>query len=87
MDDVNENEAELQNLRLRMRAIEVMFNDTFAASVDPVLRESIDNWKEDWAALRDNISDKKKSRKPRWDGEGDATTITNVSDITGTHSP
>ena len=87
--DADENESELQHLRLRMRAIEVMFNDVLGPSVDPVLRESIENWKEDAVALRESISTKKKDRKDRLVGRGDGdTTITTTSSaLSGLISP
>ncbi len=87
--DADENESELQHLRLRMRAIEVMFNDVLGASVDPVLRESIENWKEDSMALRESISTKKKDRKARLvgRGDGDTTIATTSSALSGLISP
>ncbi|KAK3387635.1 hypothetical protein B0H63DRAFT_470565 [Podospora didyma] len=65
-DEINSNESELTHLRLELRAVESMCQDTAAATAfDPDLVQSIENWKSDWALLRDSMSAQRKARHHR----------------------
>ncbi len=63
-----------------------MFHERMVKDVDPVLLQSIENWKADWASLREQMSEKKKSRKTRQGGDED-TTITNMSTVSDLEFP
>lgn len=52
-DVVADNEAELRHLRLELRAIEVQCMAYVPKGADPELGQSIQNWKDDWHALRE----------------------------------
>ncbi|KAK0706392.1 hypothetical protein B0T26DRAFT_755894 [Lasiosphaeria miniovina] len=66
-DEISSNESELKNLRLELRAVEALSSYPAAGvmAADPDLVQSIENWRSDWAALRDKMSLRKKDRRSR----------------------
>jgi hypothetical protein len=64
-DDILANESELRHLRLEIRAIETLCHEFVPIEADPVLFESIENWKADWVLVRDRMLERKKGRKDR----------------------
>ena len=80
-EEISSNESELRHLRLKLRAIEILCNDSMSSPlVDQDLVRSIENWKSDWATLRDAMSMRKKIRRQRFTShhqisneEGDST--------------
>ncbi|KAL1884325.1 hypothetical protein VTK73DRAFT_19 [Phialemonium thermophilum] len=61
-DQADCNESELNHLRLRLKALEVMCYEYVPADADPELQQSIENWKIDWVSLRNRMSAKKRKR-------------------------
>jgi len=63
---VGGNESELKHLRIKLRAVETLCHEFItpaAANADPELMQSIENWKSDWARLRDQMSSSRKERR------------------------
>ncbi|EAQ83998.1 hypothetical protein CHGG_10402 [Chaetomium globosum CBS 148.51] len=69
-DDILSGESELRHLRLKLRAVETLWQetarpDTAGGGGDPDLVRSIENWKADWVLVRDRMLDRKKDRRAR----------------------
>jgi hypothetical protein len=64
-DDILANESELRHLRLKLRAVETLCHEFVHPDADPVLFQSIENWKADWVLVRDRMLDRKRDRKER----------------------
>lgn len=59
-----DNEAELRHLKVELRAIEAQCMGYVPKGADPELEESIQRWRQDWAALKDKFSSTRK--RPAW---------------------
>ncbi|KAK0639340.1 hypothetical protein B0T16DRAFT_242515 [Cercophora newfieldiana] len=89
-DEIGGNESDLRHLRIELRAIQTLCHEFVPPDADPDLVQSIENWKSDWARLRERMSSNKKSRRHRQggDGEGDSTILTpSVSSMSMLESP
>jgi hypothetical protein len=80
----------LRHLRIELRAVETLCHEFVPPEADPELVQSIENWKTDWATLRERMSAKKKSRRRRYGGdeEGDSTILSpSISSMSMLGSP
>ena len=59
--DLDEFRSELSFLRLQLRSIEVQCRPYIPADADPELAKCIENWKEDWFALRAKVNEERRS--------------------------
>ncbi|KAK4459944.1 hypothetical protein QBC42DRAFT_273383 [Cladorrhinum samala] len=64
-DDLTSSESELRHLRLEMRAIETLVNEFIPREVDPELFQAIQNWKSDWALVRQRMLERRGARRTR----------------------
>ncbi|KAK1754592.1 hypothetical protein QBC47DRAFT_384386 [Echria macrotheca] len=65
-DELGGNESDLRHLRIELRAVETLCHESVQSGADPELVTSIQNWKADWARLREKVSASKKSRRARY---------------------
>lgn len=89
-DEVSGNESDLRHLRIELRAVETLVHDFVPPEADPDLVQSIQNWKTDWAKLRERMLANKKSRRLRYGigGNGESTILTpSISSISILGSP
>ncbi|KAK4166136.1 hypothetical protein QBC43DRAFT_314047 [Cladorrhinum sp. PSN259] len=62
-EDLNSATSDIRHLRLEMRAIETLVNEFInPREADPDLFQAIQNWKSDWALVRERVITRQRSR-------------------------
>jgi hypothetical protein len=74
--EIRENEAELRNLGIQLKAIEVLCDSMLPSDRDPDLLASIKTWRADWVALKYRMSARRKARHSRGNDDDDITITT-----------
>jgi hypothetical protein len=86
-DEVSGNESDLRHLRIELRAVETLVHGFVPPEADPDLVQSIQNWKTDWAKLRERMLANKKSRRLRYGTDGNGELTPSISSMSFLGSP